>query len=37
MLKGLKNVGINVIACCQENPSSRERVRNQSSNLLICC
>ena len=33
MLKGLKNVGINVIACCQENPSSRERVRNQSSSL----
>ena len=33
----LKNIGINVIACCQENPRSRERVRNQSSSLLSCC
>ena len=24
----------NVIACCQENPSSRERVINQSSSLF---
>ena len=29
VLKGLKRVGINVIACCSENLSSREMLRNK--------
>ena len=29
----IRKVRSNVIACCYENPSSREKVRNQSSNL----